>query len=106
MWELPSAEVAGDVVSEDQLTNALIKLFDKQGYQIVPDGKWTEVRHVFSHREWRLSVWRCSGAREDKKGGPGDWRWIDREEARLMNWAGPYRKISDAWMNANDEVEG
>lgn len=106
MWELPSAEVAGDEVAEEQMKHALIKAFDHQGYRIVVNGKWTEIRHVFSHREWRLGVWKCEGTQERKKADREDWRWISRDESRLMNWAGPYRKISDAWMNENNEVEG
>ena len=105
MWELPSVEDMADA-KEDDLFEALQSVFERHGQKVSFQRKWLEITHVFSHREWHLSVWTCTGENSDGDVLPDGCQWISADEAWSLNWAGPYRKVVEAWIKDKKEVEG
>ena len=97
MWEFPSVEVAPSETEERGL-EALTRRFCGLEQNVVVGREWRRLTHVFSHREWKLQVFFCSGA--DADFSPlSEALWVERQELGKVIWAGPYRKIA-AWLMA------
>ena len=92
MWEFPSVEGAGpDSATED--TQLLKSHFGDMGIEVTVESPVDSLTHVFSHREWRMRIYRCQALRGSVL-MTGTLRWMDREQLSQVSWAGPHRKIA------------
>ncbi|MHC1761355.1 MAG: A/G-specific adenine glycosylase [Negativicutes bacterium] len=92
MWEFPSVEgEEPDPVTEG--AQLLYRHFRDMGIEVAVESPWDSLTHVFSHREWRLRIYRCQALRGSVQTTDAV-RWMDREQMSQVSWAGPHRKIA------------
>lgn len=95
MWEFPTAEEAATVASG---INTLVERFVQMGLSItIDDHPITTLKHVFSHRQWHMTV--VSGeihATSDKVKAllPDDYMWLEPTDFHTYPWAGPHGKLT------------
>ena len=63
------------------------------GIEVAVESPVDSLTHVFSHREWRMRIYRCQALRGSVL-TTGTVRWMDREQMAQVSWAGPHRKIA------------
>lgn len=87
MWEFPSCAGKGRTGKA-----ALKKILAGFGIKIRRVSRpIQEIRHVFSHKAWQITVYEA--AADEVCALPAGWRWIAVEEFKDYNLAGPHNKI-------------
>jgi A/G-specific adenine glycosylase len=120
MWQLPSVEVPVEGVAFPELTMAhraqLIEML-RQAFSVpdlVADGSVDFAlvgveKHIFTHIEWRVSVFRPVGFSEAELGniseGRKELQWVNREELRDLTLPRVYEKIVESLI-LNEEGVG
>ena len=107
MWQFPSVELASDgPTGEMSPASALAEHFRQLGFEVEAAEPFWNLNHVFSHREWRMQVMRCTlQARTTASDLTTESRWLERHELPAHLWAGPHRKIAH-WLFNEMESAG
>ena len=93
MWEFPSIVETEASDAPREAGQLLCKRFREMEIELSVDSLWRSLTHVFSHREWRMSIFLCRATQG--KGTETDVvRWMDRKQMSEVSWAGPHRKIA------------
>jgi A/G-specific adenine glycosylase len=93
MWQFPSIEVLSDGEDEAELKNQLLAHFTRLGQLIGLLSDWQRVTHVFSHRLWKIRLFRAE-ANTIGHNDSTNIRWLNRADIKTMIWAGPYQKLA------------
>ena len=93
MWEFPSVE--SDQPSSKE---ALIRHFQDMGISVGVEGEPRELRHIFSHRDWHMTIYRCISQEKPPRELPRGNCWLAREQWESVNWAGPHRTLAK-WLS-------
>ena len=91
MWEFPNCVGEGE-----QGKNALTAELSVIGVRVVEvSGPVKQIRHVFSHKVWQMTVYEACAAGDvaDRLVLPSGWRWVPVTELADYNLAGPHNRI-------------
>ncbi|WP_101912132.1 A/G-specific adenine glycosylase [Megasphaera vaginalis (ex Bordigoni et al. 2020)] len=89
MWEFPNAGGAGA-----EGIGAVTKLLQSVGLSVVVGAaEIAAVKHVFSHKIWRLHVYRAKAVHGHLQ-AKEDWQWLPVTAYTEVPWAGPHGKIT------------
>lgn len=94
MWEFPSVEMAAGAETKPAGIRLLGEWFKNRGLDIIWDSEWFSLAHTFSHRQWKIRIFRCHLSNL-KETGLQDACWLDLGRLNEMTWAGPHRKIAE-----------
>ena len=92
MWEFPSVGEEETLETAAEGIRRLTEKFRAYGQEVSVGPVWFTLKHTFSHREWRMQVFRCRAVCGADPSGAGAY-WMDLRQAAAETWAGPHRKI-------------
>jgi|SRR5690625_5220233 len=101
MWEFPWVETLDDASLSLTVDRLFTTLKVTYGVNIRVDGRLPDVKHVFSHLEWRLHVFSCrveSKALAPPEKKTGTYKWIAADELQTLAFGKAHRRIADAWL--------
>ena len=89
MWEFPNVQGKGK-----EGLDAACRLIEELGLQLSHiEGPVGEVKSVFSHKTWQMTVYTASAAGEMLQEKEA-WQWLERADYTRLPWAGPHGKIT------------
>lgn len=90
MWEFPSVEY----LEQDKMLarEDLRQVFVLLGLDVTIGPVQQKLTHTFSHLKWFMTVYKCT-LLEAGIEVPSPWRWVEKEMADTITWAGPHAKI-------------
>ena len=91
MWEFPNCVGEGEQ-GKEALT-AELSAIGVRAEEV--SGSVKQIRHVFSHKIWQMSVYKACVEESVADGPvlPSDWRWVPVHELTDYNLAGPHNRI-------------
>jgi len=90
MWEFPAVEIP---TGEDEMEIFQRGFLCDTGQEVEVQDLLFQCIHIFSHRRWNISFYRCSNTPSSRPLA-SDLRWVNRHEWDKISFAGPHRKMA------------
>lgn len=100
MWEFPTVEIPS---GEDEMEIFQRGFLCDTGQEVEVENLLLQCIHIFSHRRWDISFYRCRRHPSTRPLGK-DLCWLSREEWEKLSFAGPHRKIASYLVTEQQEA--